>query len=523
MDHERPALTIVPGAAGHVLPPSPGAPPLSRRQFLALSLPAAVAACQGARQDQGAPAERAPVVVIGAGLAGLAAAYELARMGVEVRVLEARGRPGGRVHTLRAPFDDGLYAEAGAVFVPGHHATTLRYLREFGIGLQPPAGGGRGGGERLFIRGTSVRSHPGRPTRWPLPLKPREAGLTPGEMRSLYLQPVVDAVGDPDHPLWPGEAALRYDEVTMEQLLRARGASPGAISLMRLGYLDEWGDGIGSLSALCMLRDLAGSRGGSETRRIAGGSDRLPAAFAQRLGDAVRYGAEVTGIERSRDRVRVAYTAGGERRVIDAQHVICAIPFPVLRGLAIDPPFSPPKRAAVAELPATSVTRVYLQLRARAWDTEDGDSVATDLPMMMAADATAGQPGRRGIVEAFVTGREARTLARMPAEACVRRVRAQVAQVIPAADERVERAAVYAWDADPWARGDYAWFRPGQVRALLPHLAAPEGRVHFAGDHTSSRPGWMQGALDSGLRAAGEVAAALGARANAAEEQRPAA
>ncbi|HYW13106.1 MAG TPA: NAD(P)/FAD-dependent oxidoreductase, partial [Longimicrobium sp.] len=341
---------------------------------------------------------------------------------------------------------------------------------------------------------------------------------------SLYLQPVVEAIGDPEHPLWPGESALAFDGMTMEQLLRARGASPGATALMRLGYLDEWGDGIGSISALCLLRDLAGSRGGNETHRIAGGSDRLPAALARGLGEAVRYGAEVTGMERRRDGVRVAYTIGGERRAIFAEHVICAIPFTMLRRLAVDPPLSPPKRAAIAQLPATSVTRVYLQLREHGWDAEDGDAVATDLPIMMAAHATAGQPGPRGIVEAFVTGREARALACMPPETCVRRVRAQVAQVIPAMHGQVERAAVYAWDADPWARGDYAWFRPGQVRSLLPHLAAPEGRIHFAGDHTSSRPGWMQGALDSGLRAAAEVAAALGGtQADAAKEERAAA
>ena len=69
----------------------------------------------------------------------------------------------------------------------------------------------------------------------------------------------------------------------------------------------------------------------------------------------------------------------------------------------------------------------------------------------------------------------------------------------------MERAAVYAWDRDPWARGDYAWFRPGQVSAFLPHLAAPEGRVHFAGEHTSLYHAWIQGALESGIRAAKEI------------------
>ena len=525
MDYRPPALTIGSARAAQLEPPpSAAAPALTRRQFFALAVPAAVAACGGSGQSAGARTERTRVIMIGAGLAGLAAAYELARAGVEVRVLEARARPGGRVHTLRAPFDDGLYAEAGAVFVPGSHATTLRFVREFGLALHPTDDARRGEGGRLFVRGTSVRLRPGESHRWPVPLKPREMGLSPGQLRSLYLEPVVDAIGDPEHPLWPGEAALRFDGMTMAQLLRARGASPGAIAVMRLGYLDEWGDGIDTISALCLLRDLAGNRGGSETHRIAGGSDRLPAAFAQRLGAIIRYDAAVTEIERRRRGVRVGYTAGGEHRVIATDFVICAIPFTVLRRLRIDPPLSTPRRTVVEQLPATSVTRVYLQVRERVWDRADGDAVATDLPIMMAAHATAGQPGSRDIVEAFVTGAAARELGRMPPRECVRQVRAQMAQVVPGIDGRVERAAVYAWDADPWARGDYAWFQPGQARALLPHLATPEGRIHFAGDHTSTRPGWMQGALDSGLRAAREVITVLEAarHASARRETHPA-
>ncbi len=494
-----------PDGAAHSGSREEPAPAITRRAFLAVAVPAAVAACGAPPPRPRARTERTQVVVIGAGLAGLAAANDLTRAGVQVVVLEARSRPGGRVHTLRDPFDDGLYAEAGAVFVPGDHALTVRLVRELGLALQPVEHG-RGHAGRVFVEGRSV--HAGAP-RWPMPLKPRETGLTPEQMRSLYLDPVVEAVGDPGHPLWPREAALRFDGMTMAQLLERRGASPGAIGLMRLGYLNQWGDGVDAASALGLLRDLA-ANGRGPVHRIAGGSDRLPAALARRLGDTVRYASRVAGMERARGAVRIKYTARGAQRRIDAEHVVCAVPYSVLRGMAVRPPFSAPKRTVVARLPATSVTRVYLQFRDRVWDEDDGLAVATDLPIMLAAHATAGQPGARGIVEAFVTGPQARALAQMDEAACVRAVRAQVARVIPGADGAVERAAVYAWDRDPWARGDYAWFRPGQVRAFLPHLATPEGRVHFAGDHTSTRPGWMQGALESGVRAAREVLAALG-------------
>jgi monoamine oxidase len=482
--------------------------PLSRRAFLragaALTLPV-LTGCgtASARTNAG---ERRQAVVLGAGLAGLAAADALVKAGVDTLVLEARGRAGGRVHTLRTPFDDGLYAEAGAVFVPEQHARTLGLVRELGLELRP-ADAGRGTGTRLFVRGTLVTLREGEPPRWPVPLRPDEAALTQQELLARYLAPVAEGIGDPDHPLWPSPAALRLDRMTTGQLLRERGASEGAVSLMRLGYLDEWGDGIDAVSALGTLRDVAANRYGGAMYRIAGGSDRLPAALAARLGSIVRYGSPVTSLQQERRGVRIHYRGADRMHTVHADRVICAIPFPVLRTLSIRPAFSGGKRAAVAGLALTSITRVYLQVRRRAWD--DAREVATDLPVQLVTHATEGQSGDRGIVEAFVAGTAARRLASMDPAACIRHVRRQIARIHPRLDEHVERATIHAWDDEPWSGGDYAWFRPGEVRAFLPHLASPEGRVHFAGDHTSARPGWMQGALDSGARAADEVLAAL--------------
>ena len=82
-------------------------------------------------------APRKRVIVVGAGMAGLAAAYELQRAGHDPIVLEARGRVGGRVHTLREPFADGLYGEVGAMRIPRTHDLTLAYCDMFGLRLAP--------------------------------------------------------------------------------------------------------------------------------------------------------------------------------------------------------------------------------------------------------------------------------------------------------------------------------------------------------------------------------------------------
>ncbi|MFL5541841.1 MAG: flavin monoamine oxidase family protein [Longimicrobiaceae bacterium] len=483
---------------------------ITRREFVTRSAAAAAALAAGGcgRRGRGAPAR---VIVAGAGLAGLAAAYELARTGYDVTVLEARDRPGGRVLTLRDGFDGGLHVEAGAVFVPGDHYHTVGYARELGIALVPAGARARGGaGARCFVRGRAVRMRPGEPVRWPMPLSPGEEGLAPHALRARYLDPVLAEIGDPRHPSWPGPAALRYDGMTLAALLRARGASPGAVEAMRLGYLDEWGDGVDACSALSLLRDLAQQGPGGAVYVVEGGTDRLPRAFAARLGERVRYGAEVTAIHRDGDGVRVGLGRRGRLEVLEADWLVCALPFPTLRAVRVTPPFSAGKRRAVEGLRTTSVTRVYLQLRERCWEPGE-TAVPTDLPVMHLGDATAGQPGPRAVLEAFVTGPNARRIAALAPEARVALAREQAERVHPGLARAFERGASYCWDADPWARGDYAWFAPGELGAFLPHLARPEGRVHFAGDHTSALPGWMQGALGSGRRAAEEVHAAASA------------
>ena len=112
---------------------------LSRRQFLRRSALAVAAASLNHSSVRAivlsGPAKK--VLILGAGMAGLVAGYELTKLGHDVTVLEARTRPGGRVHTLREPFSDGLYAEAGAARIPDNHDLTLKYVKEFSLPLEP--------------------------------------------------------------------------------------------------------------------------------------------------------------------------------------------------------------------------------------------------------------------------------------------------------------------------------------------------------------------------------------------------
>jgi monoamine oxidase len=292
----------------------------------------------------------------------------------------------------------------------------------------------------------------------------------------------------------------------MAELLRNRGASAEEISLLQIGYSDQWDNGTTPDSALCLLRDEAIARKGASFR-IRGGNDRLPQALAQALGERIHYRTTVQRIHQSRKNVTVTVSSAGRRSQISADYLICAIPFPVLRSIEVSPAFSTDKARAIRELTYNSVTRVYVQTRTRSWVAQGlSGFAATDLPIGTVWDCAEGQPGERGILECYTSGDRARRVAGLSEPQRVRLAEDNLERLFPGTS--FEKSISVAWDSDPLARGAFAWFKRDQMATLLPHIARREGRVFFAGEHTSPWFGWMQGALESGNRAAREVSMA---------------
>jgi monoamine oxidase len=485
------------------------------------------------------------VLVLGAGLAGLSAAYRLDQAGHEVTVLEARSRPGGRVETIREPLPDGMHAEAGAVFIGSSHLLVMGYCKRFEVALTPLPNDAPGMAIWYF-NGARVVDGMAPASGWPVgDLTPNEkAAVDSGAgilgLWGLYLFPAVAEVRQ--HPRFTRvpESLVKYDQVSVAEFLRNAGASNGAITMLRQGYFDLWGEGIDRTSALMLLRDIGVNvlpphmkLTGSFTPPPAGatppanqgppppqsftatdGNDAIPLAFAARLPGKIRYNSPVVRIEPGATGVTVVCrTASGPVRDT-AEYVVCAMPFSTLREVEIDPPLSPGKQRAIAGLRMTSVCRVYAPLTSRTW-TEPGvapgtapvtiDTANTDLASQWLHDPTIVQAGSDGVIESYSAGDRARAMAARAEADRQALVRSQIALVFPGSGAPLAGGTTKIWDDDPWARGGYCWFAPGEMQDLMPHIAGAEGRMHFAGDHTSPSPAWMEGAIESGHRAADEV------------------
>ncbi|MGH2955600.1 MAG: flavin monoamine oxidase family protein [Solirubrobacterales bacterium] len=441
------------------------------------------------------------VVVVGAGLAGLTAARELAGAGMEVRVLEARDRVGGRTLNHSVGADDADVVELGGQWVGPSQHEILALARELGIETYPT----HGEGENLFEddRGRLKRYSGTIPRLSPLVM----ADYGRAELR---LKRLVKRVS-PEAP-WEAAGADRLDAESFASWIRGTAFTRTAREALTMATRAVFAVEPSDLSLLHVLfyaaagggwDDLLDTEGGAQQDRIVGGSQLISLKVAEELGDAVALSAPVTAIRVEDDGV-----IAGEVR---ARRAIVALP-PALAGrIEYHPPLPGRRDKLCQRMPMGSVIKCMAIYDEPFWRSEGLSGQATSLPGPVQVTFDNTPPGGRpGVLLGFLEADAARALGAAP-EGERREVVLAVFRRLfgPRAgepDDYVDRD----WSAEPHSRGCYAGvFGPGAWTSVGPALRAPLGRLHWAGTETATRwMGYFDGAVSSGKRAAAELIAA---------------
>lgn len=370
-------------------------------------------------------------LILGAGLAGLAAAHRLVAHGRPVEILEARDRPGGRVWTLRKEFPGFDGVEAGAARIRDDHLWTRRYLDHFDLPLEPfyPQEG------HLVVKTDGGRN------------------LMPAGLPSWQCHPVVTS---------------------------GRLRTGGALEAFRRA---RW-YGVG------------------------GGADRLPRKMASLLAERIQYAAEVTRLDRGEERVSVTYLRNGRRQERTAGRLVCSLPFTTLRSVELAPPLPPKKGRILQELSYQSAIRVFVEVSRCPWEDRgmNGFGWSEEIGEIWQLSPRPGTNGASRLLVSYARGDRARRLSRLEDPELTDRVVEELDILFPGVAEHAGRTRILRWDRQPWSLGaqSLAWeLEPPPP----PELRRPAGRIHFAGEHVASprSVGWMDGALESGWRAADAI------------------
>jgi len=428
------------------------------------------------------------VLVAGAGLAGLAAARELASHGVRVTIVEARDRVGGRVWTLREGFANRQHAEAGADLLESDQAAVISLARELRLPLVPILKRGFG------FYGTGPNGRPSLQTS-----ARNMAALFAPFWAAVEQYRLVEG-------RWDGPIAQALARESVADYLERTGAGRAAVARVR-GLRGFFLADPEDLSMLALTDFLAtdGFGGDGVTFRVKGGNDRLVNAMAAELPAPVRLRTVLRRVRQRDDGVVVTVEGESGMSEIAADAVIVAMPATAVRDVIFEPAMPETQWQAIVSLKYGGATRVLLQFASRFW-------VRAGRPRAFGSDRSTGavwdgneqQPGRAGILSFLSGGRASGEIVAIlnaeGARGVVDRVR-WLGRPSPLLASHVVR-----WNDDPWVRGGYAFFDPAFDPRGRDLLARPSGRVCFAGEHTSVRwQGYMNGAVESGRRAAAEA------------------
>jgi monoamine oxidase len=437
------------------------------------------------------------VVVVGAGLAGLTAAGHLLAGDVDVVVLEATTRVGGRAFTRHDRFIDGQYAEAGAEWIDTVHARMHRLIDRFGLQTDPHA-----------TTWTAIRRwlYKDGELRGPDELHRVDPHLADDLARlERYIADVAAGIDEPAHP-GRHAGAEQFDALSIAEVIDQLELRPLARLFATRNMQGEFAAEPHEVSVLFVAQQRAlyaqaeAVSGPVSAQRVLGGVGAIGTGLAAGLPPGtVRLGAAVHAIQTNDDHVRVMT----DTEVFEADHVVLACSLVPVRQIHFDPPLPAPLVDTIFGLGYGRVTKTALQYPSRPWPA----GYATTLGRAQRVyEPTIGQRGDAGILIGYTGGDGGAQLAVLDESQRMAVIEASQREMyarLPASLGGFSQA----WSTVEFVGGSYAVFRPGEVTRYWEVLRRAHGRVHLAGEHTATWTGYLEGAVESGETVAARLLA----------------
>lgn len=444
------------------------------------------------------------VIVIGAGLSGLNAALLLEGEGVNVTVLEGRDRAGGRVKSLRNM--PGNPEAGGTAFGPGY-ARLVDAARIHGVDLidiTPVV-------PYFFRRELILNDEVIPAANWPS----HRLNPFPEPFREVMPWAYMNMLVGSSNPLqttdaWLDPAIAKFD-IALHEWFSQQGQSDAVIELA-YNTNPAYSGTAWDVSALqvfmaaafaSMQRQLAA--GGSVMGYTAkGGNQSIPEAMAAALKNGVQYRKTVTGIRTGDGGAEVHCSDGSIHR---ADCVVCSVPCSVLRRIRIEPMLTGLQDKGVRTLISNPINQIHVVPKNPYWE-DDGlnpNMFTNSLAGMVLAEHKGAAPEDITSLTIWIRGLNAAWMDQQGTDTAIAAVISDLERQRPATKGQLEVLGYKSWYRDPFSAGDWAVWQPGQITEFATEVARPHGRVHFCGEHTAIANRGMEGAMESGERAALEI------------------
>ena len=486
----------------------------SRRRFLRTSAGAAAAASVAPLVfPRAAHAASDPrIVILGAGAAGLTAAFRLQQQGLHAAILEASPRIGGRMYSLQNHFPDGQIAELGGELIDGEHHAVRNLAKELGLELLDLTYLDGSNGHDYYVGGRLTKAD----NDWIEAFRPVAEAIK----RSVGSDGcAVDYKSGSEH-------AKALDRTSVAQWLDQNDVKGPIRAVIEAAYTGEYGlplDEQSALNLLCLIGtddDAFRIFGASDERyRTKLGNGSIPVRLAQELERPVELGTVVEAIRNRGEGYELSVVRGGTPDTITADILITTIPLTVMRNLDLSRLQLPRlQRDTINLLGYGTNAKMMVGMNARPWVLMNCTAYTfTDLPFQACWESSRGQQGTHAILTNFAGGSLGLKLGEGPLQDRAREFVGQVEQVFPGVAAAYTGQAVrQLWPRYEYSLGSYSCYKPGQYQRFSGALAEPHGKLIFAGEHTAKESGFMNSAVESGERAAERALAMVGRKAKAA-------